>query len=180
MTAERVYREHYGRILATVIRLVGDFDRSEEAVQEAFAAALESWPRDGTPQNPLAWLVSTARHKAIDQIRREARFEARRDELERHLRDQAEEETSVDEDRLRLLFTCCHPALAPEAQVALTLRALCGFTTAEIARAFVLPVSTLAQRLVRERGGETLPGTSSGGGAVQLTHEPFDVSLLRH
>ncbi len=151
MTVEEVHREHYGRILATVIRLVGDFDRSEEAVQEAFTAALESWPRDGSPENAVAWLVSTARHKAIDQLRREARREARRDDLERHFRALAEEEAPVDEDRLRLIFTCCHPALAPEAQVALTLRTLCGLTTEEIARAFVAPVPTLAQRLVRAK-----------------------------
>jgi RNA polymerase sigma-70 factor (ECF subfamily) len=151
MTVEQVHREHYGRILATVIRLVGDFDRSEEAVQEAFAAAVESWGRDGAPANPVAWLVSTARHKAIDELRREARREARRDELEHHLRIRAEEEIPVDEDRLRLIFTCCHPALAPEAQVALTLRTLGGLTTEEIARAFLTPVPTLAQRLVRAK-----------------------------
>jgi RNA polymerase sigma-70 factor, ECF subfamily len=151
MTVEQVHREHYGRILATVIRLVGDFDRSEEAVQEAFAAAVSSWARDGAPENPVAWLVSTARHKAIDELRRAARQEARRDELERHLRARAEEETPVDEDRLRLIFTCCHPALAPEAQVALTLRTLGGLTTEEIARAFLTPVPTLAQRLVRAK-----------------------------
>ncbi len=151
MTVEDVHREHYGRILATVIRLVGDFDRSEEAVQEAFAVAVESWPRGGPPENPVAWLVSTARHKAIDQLRREARLDARRDELVRHLRARAEDEAPVDEDRLRLIFTCCHPTLAPEAQVALTLRTLCGLTTEEIARAFVAPLPTLAQRLVRAK-----------------------------
>ena len=152
MTVEEVHREHYGRILATVIRLVGDFDRSEEAVQEAFAAAVETWPRDGAPGNPVAWLVSAARHKAIDQLRREARLEAHRLELERHFRSLAEkDETPADDDRLRLVFTCCHPALAPEAQVALTLRTLGGLTTEEIARAFMLPVPTLAQRLVRAK-----------------------------
>jgi len=155
MTVEEVHREHYGRILATVIRLVGDFDRSEEAVQEAFAAAIETWPTRGVPHNPVAWLVSAARFKAVDQIRREARQAARGDELERHLRTRAEEEASeetpVDEDRLRLIFTCCHPALAPEAQVALTLRTLCGLTTEEIARAFVASVPTVAQRVVRAK-----------------------------
>jgi RNA polymerase sigma-70 factor, ECF subfamily len=151
MTVEEIHREHYGRILATVIRLVGDFDRSEEAVQEAFAAAVEAWPRTGPPESPVAWLVSTARHKAIDQLRREARLEARRGDLERHFRALAEEEAPVDEDRLRLIFTCCHPTLAPESQVALTLRTLCGLTTEEIARAFVVPVPTLAQRLVRTK-----------------------------
>ncbi len=151
MTVEEVHREHYGRILATVIRLVGDFDRAEEAVQEAFAVAVESWAIGGAPQNPAAWLVSTARHKAIDQIRRDARRDARREELERHLRGRAGEEPPEEEDRLRLVFTCCHPALAPEARVALTLRTLCGLTTEEIARAFVVPVPTLAQRLVRAK-----------------------------
>ncbi|HEY7514668.1 MAG TPA: RNA polymerase sigma factor [Vicinamibacteria bacterium] len=151
MTLDEVHREHYGRILATVIRLVGDFDRAEDAVQEAFAAAVQGWARDGTPENPVAWLVSTARHKAIDELRRAARHEARREELGRHLRARAEEEAPVDEDRLRLVFTCCHPALAPEAQVALTLRTLGGLTTEEIARAFLIPVPTLAQRLVRAK-----------------------------
>ena len=151
MTVEHVYREHYGRILATVIRLIGDFDRSEEAVQEAFATAVERWPRDGAPESPVAWLVSTARHKAIDRIRREGRLEALRDELDRFHRARVEAEVPVDEDRLRLIFTCCHPALAPEAQVALTLRTLCGLTTEEIARAFVVPLPTLAQRLVRAK-----------------------------
>jgi RNA polymerase sigma-70 factor (ECF subfamily) len=151
MSIDEVHRRHYGRILATVIRLVGDFDRSEEAVSDAFAAAVEIWARDGTPANPVGWLVSTARHKAIDRIRREARKDASRDELLHHLRSRAEEEAPADDDRLRLIFTCCHPALAPEAQVALTLRTLCGLTTEEIARAFVLPVPTLAQRLVRAK-----------------------------
>ena len=151
MTLEEIHRDHYGRVLATVIRLVGDFDRAEEGVQEAFAAAVAHWATAGPPENPVAWLVSTARHKAIDQIRRDARLAAHRDELERHYRARAEEETPVDEDRLRLIFTCCHPALPPEAQVALTLRTLCGLTTEEIARAFLAPVPTLAQRLVRAK-----------------------------
>jgi RNA polymerase sigma-70 factor (ECF subfamily) len=151
MTVEEIHRDHYGRILATVIRLVGDFDRSEEAVQEALAAAVESWPVQGTPQNPVAWLVSTARFKAIDQLRREARQRAKQDELERHLRARAEDEAPAEEDRLRLIFTCCHPALAPDAQVALTLRTLCGLTTEEIARAFMVAVPTVAQRVVRAK-----------------------------
>ena len=168
-TVEEVHREHYGRILATVIRLVGGFDRAEEAVQEAFATAVLGWPRDGPPEHPVAWLVSTARNKAIDQIRREARFEARRDELERHYRARAMEEAPADEDRLRLIFTCCHPALAPEAQVALTLRTLCGLTTEEIARAFMAPVSTLAQRLVRAKSkikNARIPYVVPEGGAL--------------
>jgi RNA polymerase sigma-70 factor (ECF subfamily) len=157
MTVEDIHREQYGRILATVIRLVGDFDRAEEAVQEAFAAAVETWPASGVPRSPVPWLVSTARFKAVDQIRREARQEARRGDVERHYRGLAEaaedtaDDTPLDEDRLRLIFTCCHPALAPEAQVALTLRTLGGLTTEEIARAFVVPVPTLAQRLVRAK-----------------------------
>jgi RNA polymerase sigma-70 factor (ECF subfamily) len=151
MNVEQIHRDHYGRILATVIRLVGDFDRSEEAVQEAFAVAIESWPAQGTPQNPVAWLVSTARFKAIDQLRREARQRAKQDELERHLRARAEDEAPVDEDQLRLIFTCCHPALAAEAQVALTLRTLGGLTTEEIARAFMVAAPTVAQRIVRAK-----------------------------
>jgi RNA polymerase sigma-70 factor (ECF subfamily) len=151
MNVEQIHRDHYGRILATVIRLVGDFDRSEEAVQEAFAVAIESWPAQGTPQNPVAWLVSTARFKAIDQLRREARQRAKQDELERRLRARAEDEAPVDEDQLRLIFTCCHPALAAEAQVALTLRTLGGLTTEEIARAFMVAAPTVAQRIVRAK-----------------------------
>jgi RNA polymerase sigma-70 factor (ECF subfamily) len=152
LTVEEIHREHYGRILATVIRLVGDFDRAEEAVQEAFTAALESWPGQGPPANPVAWLVATARNKAIDQIRRESRRHATHEESARQLPPEPrveEDDVPVEDDRLRLLFTCCHPALASEAQVALTLRTLGGLTTEEIARAFVVPVPTLAQRLVR-------------------------------
>jgi RNA polymerase sigma-70 factor (ECF subfamily) len=151
MNVEQIHRDHYGRILATVIRLVGDFDRSEEAVQEAFAVAIESWPAQGTPQNPVAWLVSTARFKAIDQLRREARQRAKQDELERHLRARAEDETPVDEDQLRLIFTCCHPALEMDARVALTLRTLGGLTTPQIARAFLVSEPTMAKRIVRAK-----------------------------
>ncbi len=155
MDLGRFYREQGGRVLATVIRLVGDFELAEEAVQEAFAAALEQWPRSGAPDNPRAWLVSVARHKAIDQLRRGARFDARRTDLEAMA---ALEETEapaktamIEDDRLRLIFTCCHPALAIEAQIALTLRTLCGLSTEEIARAFLVPVATMAQRLVRAK-----------------------------
>jgi RNA polymerase sigma-70 factor (ECF subfamily) len=156
---ERLYHEEFGRILATVIRLVGDFDLSEEATQDAFAAALTQWPRDGVPTNPRAWVVSTARHKAIDRMRRHGRFgeklnQAGGDLRELYHEDSAiagEAESAVPDERLRLIFTCCHPALAPEAQVALSLRTLCGLSTEEIARAFVVPAATMAQRLVRAK-----------------------------
>jgi RNA polymerase sigma-70 factor, ECF subfamily len=156
---ERLYHEEFGRILATVIRLVGDFDLAEEATQDAFAAALAQWPRDGVPTNPRAWVVSTARHKAIDQMRRHGRFTEKLNELGGDVRElnnqdsaiQGEAESAVPDERLRLIFTCCHPALAPEAQVALSLRTLCGLSTEEIARAFFLPTATMAQRLVRAK-----------------------------
>ena len=151
MDIEDVFRTEYGRILATLIRLLGDFDVAEEALQEAFAAALEQWPMTGTPGNPAAWLVSTARHKAIDRLRRRARLAQKQEEIAHHLELSAEEETPVPEDRLCLIFTCCHPALSTEAQVALTLRTLGGLSTEEIARAFLVPVSTMAQRLVRAK-----------------------------
>src|SRR5262245_8934603 len=143
MGVEEIFRAEHGRILATLIRLLGDIDLAEEGLQEAFAAALEQWPAAGTPANPVAWLVSTARHKAIDRLRRRALLAAKRDEIARHVELMADaEETIVPEDRLRLIFTCCHPALAPEAQVALTLRTLGGLTTEEIAHAFLVPVPT--------------------------------------
>ncbi len=156
---ERLYHEEFGRILATVIRLVGDFDLSEEATQDAFAAALTQWPRDGVPTNPRAWVVSTARHKAIDRMRRHGRFSEKLNQAGCDLRElyhedsaiAGEAESTVPDERLRLIFTCCHPALAPEAQVALSLRTLCGLSTEEIARAFVVPAATMAQRLVRAK-----------------------------
>src|ERR1700731_1006346 len=155
---ERLYHEEFGRILATVIRLVGDFDLAEEATQEAFAAALAQWPREGVPLNPRAWVVSTARHKAIDRLRRHGRFTEKLDGLGGSLREPYEEssiageaESPVPDERLRLIFTCCHPALALEAQVALSLRTLCGLTTEEIPRAFIVPATTMAQRLVRAK-----------------------------
>jgi len=151
MGIEDVFRTEYGRILATLIRLLGDFDVAEEALQEGFAAALEQWPMTGTPGNPAAWLVSTARHKAIDRLRQRARLAQKQEEIAHHLELSAEEEAPVPEDRLRLLFTCCHPALATEAQVALTLRTLGGLSTEEIARAFLVPAPTMAQRLVRAK-----------------------------
>ena len=127
MHIEEIFRAEYGRILATLIRLLGDIDVAEEALQEAFAAALDQWPAAGPPTNPVSWLVSTGRHKAIDRLRRRARLAQKQGEIARHLELSAEEEDApVPEDRLRLIFTCCHPALAPDAQVALTLRTLGG------------------------------------------------------
>jgi len=159
MSIENLYRAESGRILATLIRLVGDFDLAEEVMHDAFAAALEQWPGCGVPENPRAWLVSTARHKAIDRLRRDARFREKREELS-HWAALAEdappdfldpEDNRVADDRLRLIFTCCHPALSAETQIALTLRTLGGLTTEEIARAFLVPVATMAQRLVRAK-----------------------------
>ena len=152
MHIEETFRAEHGRILATLIRLLGDFDAAEEAVQDAFAAALEQWPAAGTPANPVAWLVSTGRHKAIDRLRRRARLTEKREEIARHIElSVAEDVSPMPEDRLRLIFTCCHPALATEAQVALTLRTLGGLSTEEIARAFLVPAPTMAQRLVRAK-----------------------------
>jgi RNA polymerase sigma-70 factor, ECF subfamily len=151
---EQIYREEWGRIVATLIGLLGSFEQAEEAAQEAFAIALEQWPRDGAPANPRAWLISTARHKAIDALRRRARWEDAGDPGEKLAAleqpvSAAADETPVEDDRLRLIFTCCHPALSIEAQVALTLRTLCGLTTEQIAKAFLVPHATMAQRLVR-------------------------------
>src|SRR5882762_4734253 len=152
MRIDEIFRTEYGRILATLIRVLGDFDVAEDALQEAFAAALERWPAAGLPANPVAWLIGTARHKAIDRLRRRTRLARKEAEIARHIElSTAEEEAPVPEDRLRLIFTCCHPALATEAQVALTLRTLGGLSTEEIARAFLVPVSTMAQRLVRAK-----------------------------
>ena len=155
-TVNAVYLSDSRRVLATLIRLLGDFDAAEEALHDAFRAALEQWPRDGVPANPRAWLVSTGRFKAIDGRRRRARFDALDDVGEKAdiaVVDPAAwaDEESVEDDRLRLIFTCCHPALAPDAQVALTLREVCGLTTEEIARAFLMPAPTLAQRIVRAK-----------------------------
>ncbi len=157
MNIEHFYRDESGRVLATLIRLLGDFDLAEEVVQDAFVAALEQWPVAGVPANTRAWLVSTARHKAVDRLRRRTRFQHKQEELERlvMLEEQAaapdSPESAIADDQLRLIFTCCHPALAVEAQVALTLRTLCGLSTEEIARAFLTPVPTMAQRLVRAK-----------------------------
>jgi RNA polymerase sigma-70 factor (ECF subfamily) len=149
MNLGALHRREYGRILASLIRLVKDFDLAEDALQEAFAVALTQWPAQGPPQNPVAWLIATARHKAIDQLRRRALAEDKRDDIAALVA--PEEDTPMPLDALRLIFTCCHPALAPEAQVALTLRTICGLTTEAIARAFLVPVPTLAQRLVRAK-----------------------------
>jgi RNA polymerase sigma-70 factor, ECF subfamily len=153
---EAVYRSDWGRIVATLIRLVGDFDVAEEAAQEAFAVAVDQWPAAGVPEFPRAWIIQTARHKAIDRIRRRARFEDKRDaytaaELTSAVEPPDYDPGAIPDDRLRLIFTCCHPALALEAQVALTLRTLGGLETDEIARAFLVPPATMAQRLVRAK-----------------------------
>jgi RNA polymerase sigma-70 factor (ECF subfamily) len=153
--ADAIYRAESRRVFATLVRLLGDFDLAEEALHDAFRAALEQWPRDGVPANPRAWLVSTGRFKAIDGIRRRARFDAIEDVAEQvdAVADDAApwSEESIEDDRLRLIFTCCHPALSPDAQVALTLREVCGLTSEEIARAFLSTAPTLAQRIVRAK-----------------------------
>ena len=151
----RIFRAESSRALATLIRLLGDFDAAEEALQDAFVAALEGWERTGIPANPRAWLVSAGRHRAIDRLRRDARFAARIEEIAESAWQQPaarDDDSGVDDDRLRLIFTCCHPAIAREAQVALTLRTICGLTTDEIARAFLVAPATMAQRLVRATG----------------------------
>jgi RNA polymerase sigma-70 factor, ECF subfamily len=156
---ERVFREESGRAIATLIRVLGDFDLAEEAVQDAFAKALETWARQGVPRNPGAWITTTARNAAIDRVRRAKRLVQKTEQLQREAEAEADgpgwprevSETDGIDDRLRLIFTCCHPALAPDARVALTLRTLGGLTTPEIARAFLLPEPTLAQRLVRAK-----------------------------
>jgi RNA polymerase sigma-70 factor (ECF subfamily) len=159
---DSLYRVDSGRILATLIRLLGDFDLAEEAMHEAFAAALSLWPGSGVPCNPRPWLISTARFKAIDTLRRRARFDASQYELVRHIEAQLSsaersneedslEDDGLEDDRLRLIFTCCHPSLAPEERVALTLREVCGLTTEEIAKAFLITPRTLAQRIVRAK-----------------------------
>src|ERR671916_2080418 len=149
---DAIYRDESRRVFATLVRLLGDFDLAEEALHEAFRAALEQWPREGVPQNPRAWLVSAGRFKAIDGIRRQARFDhVEQETLESFAAEPDAEKESIEDDRLRLIFTCCHPALAPDAQVALTLREVCGLKTEEIAHAFLTPAPTLAQRIVRAK-----------------------------
>src|ERR1700730_4908481 len=153
---ETVYRSDWGRIVATLIGLVGDFDLAEECAQEAFTAAVDQWPASGIPEFPRAWIIQTAKHKAIDRIRRQGRYAEKLESYATSGFVRAAEEPDYDtneipDDRLRLIFTCCHPALAPEAQVALTLRTLCGLETDEIARSFLVPSATMAQRLVRAK-----------------------------
>ena len=153
---ESLYRSDWGRIVATLIGLIGDFDLAEESAQEAFAAAVDQWPVSGVPEFPRAWIIQTARHKAIDRMRRNARFEEKVESyvnsgLVQTIEVPDYDSNEIPDDRLRLIFTCCHPALAPEAQVALTLRTLCGLETDEIARSFLVPSVTMAQRLVRAK-----------------------------
>ena len=159
-TIETLYRTESGRVLATLVRLLGDLDLAEESMHEAFAAALESWGQAGVPDKPRPWLISTARFKAIDGMRRRARWDGAQRELVAHLESRVQDgpggyeesgDEEIEDDRLRLIFTCCHPALPPEAQVALTLREVCGLTTEEIARAFLVAPATLAQRIVRAK-----------------------------
>jgi RNA polymerase sigma-70 factor (ECF subfamily) len=155
---DAIYRSDSRRVLATLIRLLGDFDLAEEALHDAFIAALDSWPRNGVPQNPRAWLVSTGRFKAIDRLRQRARFDAAlaasADQLDAAViaPPDTDDDAAVEDDRLRLIFTCCHPALTPDARIALTLREVCGLETEEIARAFLVPTPSLAQRIVRAKG----------------------------
>jgi RNA polymerase sigma-70 factor (ECF subfamily) len=156
---ETLYRSESGRVLATLVRLLGDLDLAEEAMHEAFAVALESWPQTGIPDKPRPWLISTARFKAIDAMRRRARFDGAQKDLVAHMESRVNDaplgnedgDEEIEDDRLRLIFTCCHPALPPEGQVALTLREICGLTTEEIARAFLVTPATLAQRIVRAK-----------------------------
>jgi RNA polymerase sigma-70 factor, ECF subfamily len=148
---EAVYRAESRRVFATLVRLLGDFDLAEEALHEAFRAALEQWPSDGVPDNPRAWLVSAGRFKAIDAIRRRARFDPLEEEHAETISIEEKEVYEIEDDRLRLIFTCCHPALSADAQVALTLREVCGLKTEEIAHAFLTPAPTLAQRIVRAK-----------------------------
>ena len=159
-TIETLYRSESGRVLATLVRLLGDLDLAEESMHEAFAAALDTWPKTGIPEKPRPWLISTARFKAIDGMRCRARFDGAQRDLLAHMESRVNDEPSgngetgdeeIEDDRLRLIFTCCHPALSPEGQVALTLREICGLTTEEIARAFLVTPATLAQRIVRAK-----------------------------
>src|SRR5712691_4941563 len=156
LTVDTVYRSDWGRIVATLIRLFGDFDLAEEAAQEAFAAAVDQWRASGVPEFPRAWIIQTARHKAIDRIRRQTRLEEKLESytasrLTRTIEEPDYDASEIPDDRLRLIFTCCHPALALDVQVALTLRTLAGLETDEIARAFLIPPATMAQRIVRAK-----------------------------
>ena len=169
---ESIYRSESRRVFATLVRVLGDFDVAEEALHDAFASAIEQWPRDGIPDNPRAWLVSAGRFKAIDAMRRSARFDASlatlAERLDAKTRDATEtlDGEGIQDDRLRLIFTCCHPALPPEGRIALTLREVCGLTTEEIARAFLTAPATLAQRIVRAKA------------KIKDAHIPYQVPSL--
>jgi RNA polymerase sigma factor (sigma-70 family) len=171
---DSLYRSESRRVLATLIRLLGDFDLAEEALQDAFMAAMQQWPRDGLPANPRSWLVSTGRFKAIDRLRRRARFDTMLGELAARLDGQEapdpveQDDQVLEDDRLRLIFTCCHPALPPDAQVAMTLREVCGLTTEEIARAFLAGPPTVAQRIVRAKAKIRAARTSADGDLILL------------
>src|ERR1700737_1028345 len=160
---EKIFRDEAGRALATLIRLVGDFDLAEDALQDAVTTALERWPNENPPSNPRAWLVNVGRNKAIDRVRRQIAFRGKQSELALELLNNAAvsgeaEDTALDDDMLRLIFTCCHPAFAAEVQVALTLRTVCGLTTAQVARAFLVGEDAMAQRLVRAKQKIRLAG----------------------
>jgi RNA polymerase sigma-70 factor (ECF subfamily) len=187
-TIETLYRSESGRVLATLVRLLGDLDLAEEAMHEAFAAALESWPQIGIPDNPRPWLISTARFKAIDATRRRARFNGAQRDLIAHMESRVNdapsgneefEDEEIEDDRLRLIFTCCHPALPPEVQIALTLREVCGLTTEEIARAFLVTPATLAQRIVRE-GKDSRDIDSIRGAHATGTARPAECGASGH